>query len=191
MTDPKGDRSLPPHRQHDPDLYLRIVEEMPDGIVVRGAKAHQTGAVNSHEIIIMPTISMRREDMDYAVSFALPADADGITYIMGRQSCDTRKLEEKTYDTGNVFYGGHEALVVFDDVFVPWDRVFMFKEYDFSGQLVEQFASYHCQSYACKVGVGDVLIGAAQTIAEFNGASNASHIRDKIIEMNQPNETLY
>ncbi|MFZ3046416.1 MAG: 4-hydroxyphenylacetate 3-hydroxylase C-terminal domain-containing protein [Desulfatirhabdiaceae bacterium] len=67
----------------------------------------------------------------------------------------------------------------------------MFKEYDFSGQLVEQFASYHCQSYACKVGVGDVLIGAAQTIAEFNGASNASHIRDKIIEMNQPNETLY
>ena len=191
MTDPKGDRSLPPHQQHDPDMYLRVVEEKPDGIVVRGAKAHQTGAVNSHEIIIMPTISMRREDMDYAISFALPADADGITYIMGRQSCDTRKLEGKTFDIGNVLYGGHEALVVFDDVFVPWERVFMFKEYDFAGQLVEQFASYHRQSYACKVGVGDVLIGAAQSIAEFNGAAKASHIKDKIIEMNQLNETLY
>jgi 4-hydroxybutyryl-CoA dehydratase/vinylacetyl-CoA-Delta-isomerase len=81
--------------------------------------------------------------------------------------------------------------VVFDNVFVPWERVFMYKEYDFSGQLVEQFASYHRQSYACKVGVGDVLIGAAQTIAEYNGAEKASHIKDKIIEMNHLNETLY
>jgi 4-hydroxybutyryl-CoA dehydratase/vinylacetyl-CoA-Delta-isomerase len=191
MTDPKGDRGLPPHRQHDPDLYLRVVEERPDGIVVRGAKAHQTGAVNSHEVIVMPTITMRAEDRDYAISFALPSDVEGITYIMGRQSCDTRKLEGRTYDVGNVLYGGHEALVVFDDVFVPWDRVFMYKEYDFSGRLVEQFASYHRQSYACKVGVGDVLIGAAQTVAEYNGAAQASHIKDKIIEMNQLNETLF
>ncbi len=191
MTDPKGDRSLAPHQQHDPDLYLRVVAEKPDGIVVRGAKAHQTGAVNSHEIIVMPTLTMRPADSDYAISFALPADADGITYIIGRQSCDTRKLEGKTFDIGNVLYGGHEALVVFDDVFVPWDRVFMYREYDFSGQLVEQFASYHRQSYACKVGVGDVLIGAAQTIAEFNGTDKTSHVRDKIIEMNQLNETLF
>ena len=191
LTDPKGNRSLPPYQQYDPDLYLRVVEEKPDGIVVRGAKAHQTGAVNSHKIIVMPTIAMRREDMDYAVSFALPADADGITYIMGRQSCDTRKLEGKTHGIGNVRYGGHEALVVFDDVFGPWEHIFMFKEYDFAGQLVEQFASYHRQSYACKVGVGDVLIGAAQTIAKFNGAAKASHIKDKIIEMNQLNETSY
>ncbi|MBN1498091.1 MAG: 4-hydroxyphenylacetate 3-hydroxylase family protein [Spirochaetes bacterium] len=191
MTDPKGDRSLPPHQQEDPDLFLRVVEERKDGIVVRGAKAHQTGAVNSHEVIVMPTITMREEDRDYAISFAVPSDTKGITYIMGRQSCDTRKLEKGTIDRGNFVFGGHEALIVFDNVFVPWERVFMFREHDFSGQLVEQFASYHRQSYACKVGVGDVLIGATQTVAEYNGAAKASHVRDKIIEMNQLNETLY
>ncbi|WP_028316491.1 4-hydroxyphenylacetate 3-hydroxylase family protein [Desulfatibacillum aliphaticivorans] len=191
MTDPKGDRSLPPHKQPDPDMFLHVVEEKEDGIVVRGAKAHQTGAVNSHEIIVMPTISMREGDADYAVSFALPADAEGITYIMGRQSCDTRKLEAGTIDRGNQLFGGHEALVVFDNVFVPWERVFMYKEFEFAGQLVENFASYHRQSYACKAGVGDVLIGAAQTIAEYNGAAKASHVKDKIIEMNHLNETLF
>jgi 4-hydroxybutyryl-CoA dehydratase/vinylacetyl-CoA-Delta-isomerase len=191
MTDPKGDRSLAPSRQADPDMFLHVVEERAEGIVVRGAKAHQTGAVNSHEIIVMPTITMREEDKDYAVSFALPSDAEGITYILGRQSCDTRKLEGKSFDRGNMFYGGHEALVVFDDVFVPWERVFMYKEFDFSTMLVEHFASYHRQSYACKVGVGDVLIGATQTIAEYNGAERASHVKDKIIEMNHLNETLF
>lgn len=191
MTDPKGDRGLPPHKQPDPDMFLHVVEEKEDGIVVRGAKAHQTGAVNSHEIIIMPTISMREEDADYAVSFALPADAQGITYIMGRQSCDTRKLENGTIDRGNSLYGGHESLVVFDNVFVPWDRIFMYKEAEFAGRLVENFASYHRQSYACKAGVGDVLIGATQNIAEFNGAAKASHVKDKIIEMNHLNETLF
>jgi 4-hydroxybutyryl-CoA dehydratase/vinylacetyl-CoA-Delta-isomerase len=191
MTDPKGHRGLSPHQQPDPDAFLRVVEERKDGIVVRGAKAHQTGAVNSHEIVVMPTLSMRKEDADYAVCFALPSDAEGITYIMGRQSCDTRKLEGGAMDQGNILFGGHEALVVFDDVFVPWDRVFMCREYDFAGQLVEIFAAYHRQSYACKVGVGDVLIGAAQTAAEYNGADKASHIRDKIVEMNHLNETLY
>ncbi len=191
MTDPKGDRSLPPHKQPDPDQYVHVVEEKENGIVVRGAKAHQTGAVNSHEIIVMPTIAMREQDKDYAISFALPSDAEGIIYIIGRQSCDTRKLEGDTIDTGNLLYGGHEALVVFDDVFVPWDRVFMYKEYDFAASLVEKFASYHRQSYACKVGVGDVLIGASQTAAEYNGVEKASHIKDKIVEMNHLNETLY
>jgi len=191
MTDPKGNRRLPPHKQSDPDLFLHVLEEKEDGIVVRGAKAHQTGAVNSHEIIVMPTISMREEDKDYAISFALPSDANGIIYIMGRQSCDTRKLEGGSMDQGNLLYGGHEALVVFDNVFVPWERMFMYKEYEFAGELVEKFASYHRQSYACKVGVGDVLIGASQTIAEYNGAEKASHVKDKVIEMNHLNETLY
>jgi 4-hydroxybutyryl-CoA dehydratase/vinylacetyl-CoA-Delta-isomerase len=191
MTDPKGHRGLPPHQQPDPDAFLRVVEEREDGIVVRGAKAHQTGAVNSHELVIMPTLSMRKEDADYAVSFALPSDAEGIIYIMGRQSCDTRKLEGGALDQGNVLFGGHEALVILDNVFVPWDRVFMYKEHDFAGQLVEVFAAYHRQSYACKVGVGDVIVGAAQTAAEYNGAEKASHIRDKIVEMNHLNETLY
>jgi len=191
MTDPKGDRRLAPHLQTDPDLYLHVVEERKDGIVVRGAKAHQTGAVNSHEIIVMPTMAMRKKDRDYAVSFALPADTEGILYIMGRQSCDTRKLEQGMLDRGNILFGGHEALVVFDNVFVPWERVFMYKDYEFTGQLVEKFAAYHRQSYACKVGVGDVLIGASQTAAEYNNVAKASHIKDKIIEMNHLNETLY
>ena len=147
--------------------------------------------MNSHEIIVMPTIAMREQDKDYAISFALPSDAEGIIYIIGRQSCDTRKLEGDTIDTGNLLYGGHEALVVFDDVFVPWERVFMYKEYDFAASLVEKFASYHRQSYACKVGVGDVLIGASQTVAEYNGVEKTSHIKDKIVEMNHLNETLY
>jgi 4-hydroxybutyryl-CoA dehydratase/vinylacetyl-CoA-Delta-isomerase len=110
---------------------------------------------------------------------------------MGRQSCDTRKIEDDPMDTGNPVFGGHEALVVFENVFVPWERVFMYKEYQFAGSLVEKFASYHRQSYACMVGVGDVLIGASQTVAEYNGAQKASHIKDKLIEMNHLNETLF
>ena len=192
MTDPKGDRSKAPHEQADPDLFLRVVERRPDGIVVRGAKAHQTGALNSHEIIIMPTISMGPEDRDYAVSFAVPMDAEGIFMIIGRQSCDTRKLEGSELDVGNAEFGGVEALVVFDDVFVPNDRIFMCDETEFAGMLVERFAGYHRQSYGgCKVGVGDVLIGAAAVAADYNGCAKASHIKDKLIEMTHLNETLY
>ena len=192
MTDPKGDRSLPPSKQADPDLFLHVVEKREDGIVVRGAKAHQTGALNSHMILVMPTISLGKEDADYAVSFVAPADAEGILYIYGRQSCDTRKLEGGDIDVGNKQFGGHEALMVFDDVFIPWDNVFMCGETEFSGMLVERFAGYHRQSYGgCKVGVGDVLIGATALAADYNGAAKASHIKDKLIEMIHLNETLY
>ena len=192
MTDPKGDRSLPPSKQADPDLFLHVVEKREDGIVVRGAKAHQTGALNSHMILVMPTISLGKEDADYAVSFVAPADAEGILYIYGRQSCDTRKLEGGDIDVGNKQFGGHEALMVFDDVFIPWDNVFMCGETEFSGMLVERFAGYHRQSYGgCKVGVGDVLIGATALAADYNGAAKASHVKDKLIEMIHLNETLY
>lgn len=192
MTDPKGDRSLSPSQQEDPDMFLRIVERKEDGIVVRGAKAHQTGIVNSHEVLVMPTISMTEADKDYAVCFAVPVDTKGIKIIYGRQSCDTRKLEEGMLDRGNPKFGGHEALVVFDDVFVPNERIFMCGEYQFSGSLVERFAGFHRQSYGgCKVGVGDVLIGATALIADYNGTKKASHVKDKIIEMVHLNETLY
>ncbi|MDR3590074.1 MAG: 4-hydroxyphenylacetate 3-hydroxylase family protein [Negativicutes bacterium] len=192
MTDPKGDRSLPPHKQPDPDLFVHVVEKRDDGIVVRGAKAHQTGAINSHWILVMPTIAMSKEDADYAVSFCAPADAEGIFYIYGRQSCDTRKLEGSELDVGNCQFGGHEALMVFDNLFIPWENVFMCGEYEFSGALVERFAGYHRQSYGgCKVGVGDVLIGAAALAADYNGANKASHVKDKLIEMVHLNETLY
>ncbi len=192
MTDVKGDRGLPPSKQSDPDMYLHIVERRADGIVVKGAKAHQTGCINSHWIIVMPTISMGPDDAEYAVSFAVPADAEGIFYVYGRQSCDTRKLEGGEIDVGNKKFGGHEALMVFENVFVPWDKVFMCGEYEFSGMLVERFAGYHRQSYGgCKVGVGDVLIGAAALAADYNGAARASHVKDKLIEMAHLNETLY
>ena len=192
MTDVKGDRSLRPSQQADPDMYLRVVEKRDNGIIVRGAKAHQTGALASHELLIMPTATMGVDDMNYAVCCAVPADSAGIVYIYGRQPNDTRKLENGIIDVGNCRYGGHEALVVFEDVFVPEERIFMCGEYEFSGRLVERFAGYHRQSYGgCKSGMGDVLIGAAAQIAEYNGADKASHIKDKIIEMIHLNETLY
>ncbi len=193
MTDPKGDRGLSPSEQKDPDMYVRIVEKREDGIVVRGAKAHQTGSINSHDHLIMPTVAMKENDKAYAVSFAVPSDAEGVFMIYGRQSCDTRKLEKDAdMDLGNKHFGGQEALVVFDDVFVPWDKVFLCEEYEFAGIMVERFAGYHRQSYGgCKVGVGDVLIGAAAVAADYNGVSKASHIKDKLIEMTHLNETLY
>lgn len=192
MTDPKGDRAKAPHAQTDPDLYLRVVERREDGIVVRGAKAHQTGMNNSHEVIVMPTVAMGSEDKDYAVSFAVPSDANGLFMVIGRQSCDTRKLEGGDLDVGNPEFGGVEALVIFDDVFVPNDRIFLNGETEFAGMLVERFAGYHRQSYGgCKVGVGDVLIGAAAVAADYNGVPRVSHIKDKLIEMIHLNETLY
>lgn len=192
MTDVKGNRSLRPSQQADADLFLHVIERRPDGIVVRGAKAHQTGAVFSHEIIVLPTLAMRADEKDYAVSFAIPSDAKGVIHILGRQSCDTRKLEGSDWDVGNATFGSHEALVIFDDVFVPRERVFMDGEWQFSGLLVERFAGYHRQSYGgCKVGVGDVLIGAAALAAECIGVANAAHVKRKLNEMIHWNETLY
>ena len=192
MTDPKGDRSRAPSEQVDPDTYLHVISRSEDGIIVRGAKTHQTGLCNSHEVLVMPTISLHPNDKDYAVCFALPVDTDGIFMIIGRQSCDTRKCESSCIDMGNCEYGGVEALVIFDNVFVPNERIFMDGEFDFSAMLVERFAGYHRQSYGgCKVGVGDVLIGAAALAADYNGASSASHIKDKLIEMTHLNETLF
>lgn len=192
MTDPKGDRGLSPSKQADPDLFLHINEVREDGIIVTGAKCHQTGSLNSHEHIFMPTQALSDDDKDYAVSFAVPSDVEGMFMILGRQSCDTRKLEEGAdIDLGNSGFGGHECLVVLDHVFVPNERVFMCRENKYAGLLVERFAGYHRQSYACKTGVGDVLIGAAALAADYNGAAKASHIKDKLIEMMHLNETMW
>jgi 4-hydroxybutyryl-CoA dehydratase/vinylacetyl-CoA-Delta-isomerase len=191
MTDPKGDRSKGPSQQEDPDLYMRVVERRDDGVVVRGAKAHQTGCVNSHWIIVMPTIRLKEEDTDYAITAAIPVTDPGITFVYGRQSCDTRALEGGTIDLGNATYSGQEALIIVDDVFVPWDRVFLHGETEFVAPLVERFAAYHRRSYVCKSGVGDVLIGAAATIADYNGVPHVSHIRDKLVEMSHLNETIF
>ena len=193
MTDPKGDRSLKPSQQEDPDMFVHVVERREDGIIVRGAKAHMTGMVNSHEMLIMPTSGFKEEDRDYAVCCAIPVDAPGVLHIFGRQTNDDRKMEGEI-DQGNAQFGvvGGEALTVLEDVFVPWDKVFMCGEYQYSGMLVERFASYHRQNYGgCKGGVSDIVIGAAATVADMSGYGKATHIKDKLNEMIHLTETVY
>jgi 4-hydroxybutyryl-CoA dehydratase/vinylacetyl-CoA-Delta-isomerase len=192
MTDPKGDRSLSPAAQRGRDQYLRVVERRRDGLVVRGAKLHITGAINSHELLVVPTRALGEDERDFAVAFAVPSTATGITFVHGRQPSDTRRLEAGQADAGNAYFGGSEALVVFDDVFVPEERVFMCGERDMAGRLVECFAAHHRASYGgCKVGVGDVLIGATAALAEAQGIDRATHVRDKLAEMIHLNETMH
>lgn len=194
LTDPKGSRSAKiGGDEQDKDLYLHVVERCPDGVVVNGAKCHITGGTNAHEIVCLPTQAMRPGQEDYAIAFHLPYDTPGITMIVGRQSCDTRKLEDiADIDLGNANYGGIEALTILDHVFVPNENIFLNGEVEYAGELVERFATYHRNSYGgCKSGVGDVAIGAASLIAQYNGTGTASHIKDKLAEMTQLNEMLY
>lgn len=193
MTDPKGDRNLSPSQQKDPDMYVHIVEKKKDGIVISGAKAHTTGAINSHGHLVMPTASLKEEDKDYAVCCFVTLDSPGLIHIFGRQSNDTRKCE-CSMDQGNAEYGcvGGEALTVFDKVFVPTEYVFMCGEYDFAVELVERFATLHRQNYGgCKCGLVDVLVGAVYALTQAQGTSKASHVRDKLAEMIHLAETIY
>ena len=194
MTDPKGDRSKSPADQPDPDQYVRIVERRDDGIVIRGAKIHMTGAVNSHEILVMPTTAMDDGSKDYAVVCALPVDAPGVTMIFGRQANDYRRDLEERIDVGKPAFGsvGGEAVIAFEDVFVPTERVFMDGEAEFAGDLVYRFAAHHRANYgACKTGLMDVLTGAVSYLAQVQGTAGASHIKDKVTEMIHLSETLY
>ena len=195
MTDPKGDRSLSPGQQKDPDMFVHIVEKNDKGIVIRGAKAHMTGIVNSHEMLVMPTMALSEDDKAYAVACAFPVDAEGVIHIFGRQTNDERRTGDGgEIDQGNAKYGivGGEALTVLENVFVPWERVFMCEEHQYAGLLVERFASYHRQNYGgCKAGVSDVIIGATTAMAQSSGVDKASHVRDKVVEMVHLTETLY
>jgi 4-hydroxybutyryl-CoA dehydratase/vinylacetyl-CoA-Delta-isomerase len=191
MTDPKGDRSKAPADQSDPDLFVRVVERRPDGVVIRGAKMHQTGCINSHWIVVMPTMRLRPADKDYAIVGAIPVDHPGLTFIYGRQSCDTRAMEGGEIDQGNAQYSGQEAMILIDDVFVPNELIFMDGETAFAAMLVERFTAYHRRSYVCKTGLGDVIIGAAALAADYNGVAAVSHVRDKLVEMAHLNETIY
>ena len=191
MTDVKGDRSLSPSQQEDPDMFVHVVKRDENGVYISGAKAHQTGCINSHWIIVMPTMRLREEDKDYAIVGAVPADAKGITYIYGRQSCDTRSMEGGDMDAGNAKFSGQEAMIIFDNVFIPNELIFMHGEYEFASMLIERFTCYHRRSYVCKTGLGDVLIGASAAIADYNGIANASHIKDKLVEMTHLNETIF
>jgi 4-hydroxybutyryl-CoA dehydratase/vinylacetyl-CoA-Delta-isomerase len=194
MTDPKGDRSKGPADQPDPDQYVHIAERREDGIVIRGAKLHMTGAVNSHEILVMPTTAMNEGSKDYAVVCAVPIDAPGVTMVFGRQANDDRRDRKERIDVGKPSFGavGGEALLVFEDVFVPYENVFMDGEVEFTGDLVYRFAAHHRANYgACKTGLMDVLIGAVSYLSLIQGTAKGSHVRDKVTEMTHLSETLY
>lgn len=191
MTDVKGDRSKGPHQQVDPDLFLHVTRRDDKGMYISGAKMHQTGAINSHWIIFMPTMRMSEGDKEWSIVGAVRVDAPGLTYVVGRQTNDTRIVDGGPLDAGNAQFAGQEALIVFEDVFVPHEHVFMDGEWQFASMLVERFTTYHRSSYVCKTGLGDVLIGAAAEAASHNGVENVSHIKDKLVEMTHLNETIY
>jgi 4-hydroxybutyryl-CoA dehydratase/vinylacetyl-CoA-Delta-isomerase len=190
VTDVKGDRSLNPQDQEDKDMYLRIVEKRDDGIVVRGAKAHQTGSLSSHEIIVIPTRALRKGDEEYAVAFSVPADTPGLIHVVGRSTLDMREMEG--CDIGNVKYSKYCPTLIFDDVFVPWDRVFLCGEVEFAVDMVVKFSSFHRQSHGgCKSGKIDCMIGTAMSMMDYNGTSKVGHHKQKIIDMIHRAETLY
>ncbi len=194
MTDPKGDRSRGPADQADPDQYVHIVDRRADGILIRGAKLHMTGGVNSHEILIMPTTAMDERSKDYAVICSLPVDAPGVTMIFGRQASDDRRDKRERIDVGKPSFGavGGEAVIAFEDVFVPTDRIFMDGQTEFTPAIVYRFAAHHRANYgACKTGLMDVLIGAVSYLTQIQGTARASHVRDKVTEMIHLCETLY
>lgn len=139
----------------------------------------------------MPGQRLSRDDAAYAISAAVPVDDPRVTYVLGRQSCDTRSLESDGIDVGNARYGGQEVTVILDDVYVPMERVFLDGQTEFAAELVERFTAYHRRSYVCKSGVGDTLIGAAAEIARMNGVAGASHVKDKLVEMTHLNETIW
>ncbi len=181
QTDVKGDRSLHPGEQTDPDQYVHIVKQRRDGIVVRGAKAHTTGAPSANEIIVVPTRNLSEAEKDYAVAFAVPVNTPGVVLICRptgsiEQSAFDYPISRKNVET--------ETITVFDDVFVPWERVFMAGETKFAGALALTFANHHrFTAISYKPPLGDLFIGAAQLIAEANGIGSVPHVREKIARL--------
>lgn len=187
QSDVKGDRSLRPHEQLDPDLYLRVVDKKKEGLVVRGAKAHNTIAAYADEIIVLPTRTLTKEEKAWAVAFAIPADWPGIKLVTRATSPRAR-----THLKAPGPYGMADSFTIFDDVVVPHERVFMNGEVEFAGRLALLFANFHRHSYCgCKPGMTDILLGASALVAEYNGLAKAGHIRDKIAELIAIGELVY
>jgi len=193
MTDIKGNRGFKPGKQPDPDSFVHIVERREDGIIVRGAKAHMSGAPVTHEFLVIPTEAMTEGDADFALSFAIPNGTLGVTQIFEAPAGNFRWLKGSGSDLGNPKYGIHGAsLVVFDNVFVPWNRVFMCGEYDHSSALVLRFADMHRFTFsACKAGHCDLAAGAAVLAAEQLGTERISHIVQKVMSMVELSEGSY
>ncbi|MFQ5997961.1 MAG: 4-hydroxyphenylacetate 3-hydroxylase family protein [Candidatus Bathyarchaeia archaeon] len=181
QTDVKGDRSLRPHEESDPDVYVRIVAKSEEGIVVRGAKAHTTAAPVSNEIIVIPTRAMSEKDADYALAFAIPTATPGLKMI----ARPTGSVAQSSFDFPISRHNIEtETVTIFDDVFVPWQRVFMCGEWKYAGALATMFANFHrFTAISYKPPLGDLFVGAAQLIAEYNGVARASHIREKVARL--------
>lgn len=178
MTDPKGDRSKHPSKQAHPDYYLRIVGENSDGIVVRGAKMHVSFAPGAHEMLVLPCRAMGPDDKDYAVSFGLAMNHKGVTMIA--QGPEIDEASYFNHPPGDNFWAG-ESVVVFEDVLVPHDRVFLKGEWDMSAEQTYMFANYHrvtADAYKYQMLVQEV--GIAALLAEYNGIERYQHVRDKL-----------
>lgn len=188
QTDVKGDRSLRPHQQPDPDMYLRIVERKKDGIVVRGAKAHNSIAAYADEIIVTPTRALTKEEGDWAVAFAVPADHPKVHQVVVAGAPKARKYLKAPLTE----YGSCHSVTIFDDALIPWDRVFMCGESEFGGRMALMFALYHRHSYTgCKPAATDLFIGTTALVAEYQGVANAQHIRHKIADLISVAELVY
>ncbi|HIE17249.1 MAG TPA: aromatic ring hydroxylase [Dehalococcoidia bacterium] len=187
QTDVKGNRPWRPHEQLDPDLYVRVVETKSDGIVIRGAKVHNSVAPCVEWILVLPTRRLTKEEGPWAVSCAVPAADDGVRLIVSAAAYDTSKELGMPGP-----YGSADSLTIFDDVFVPWERVFLNGEYEFGGQLALMFALYHRHSYTgCKPAMTDVLTGATALMAECNGIEREPHVREKLVELICTSELCY
>jgi aromatic ring hydroxylase len=187
QTDVKGDRSKRPHQQADPDLYLRVVEKKSDGIVVRGAKCSITVSAQAEEIFVVPTRFLTPEEGDWAVAFALPGDWEGMTHIVRASAPRSRKHLKLGFEQGM-----SDSFIVFDDVFVPWERVFLCGEHMLGGMLALLFALYHRHSYTgCKPAVCELFMGTVALTAEYLGIAKAKHIRDKLADMIMTIELVY
>jgi aromatic ring hydroxylase len=181
QTDVKGDRSLGPLQQDHPDYYVRVVEERADGIVVRGAKVHTSVSTNSHEVIVLPTRAMRAEDKAYAVAFAVPVNTPGLKLIASSHGSSPKDAFEHPISARHKMM---ETLTVFDDVFVPKERVFLCGEVEFAGLLALTFVRFHrFTAVSYKLPLLELLAGAGHAIAEANGISRAGHVRDKLTHL--------
>jgi len=190
LTDPKGDRTKTPSQQQDPDMHLHIVDEASKGILVKGAKVMICGVAAAHEIFIMPGASYKEQDAAYAVSFVLPRDADNLTIVEARRPSDARE-QESGYDIPVESGGITQSYLLFEDVFIPNNRIFMKKEYEFTSSAVMNFISpYRTAIGGCVAGQGDVMIGAALLMARANGLSEKV-FRQKLTQMIINNETTF
>jgi 4-hydroxybutyryl-CoA dehydratase/vinylacetyl-CoA-Delta-isomerase len=181
QTDVKGDRTLGPSAQAHPDYYVRIVDERPDGIVVRGAKVHTSITPNANEVIVLPTRAMKAEDRAYAVAFAVPVDTPGVVMIASPHGSAPKDPFEHPISARHKMM---ETLTVFDDVFVPKERVFAQGETDLAGALALGFVRFHrFTAVSYKLPLLELLAGAAAAVAEANGILQTSHVREKLTQL--------